>query len=267
MEAEAVPEEVGRKEEDHVSSEEEKPKSVKGKGKSLAGRGKKRKPKSDHVSSPQPALDRTVSSDVPSSKKVKPSLRLDDSLLEGDPASTPELSAKTSPAATKADSPAPGTLKKLKLPAIKKNRPQGTSTSTPTSATPGTKPRLPLDIVSASGPKVSEIRKAQLAASDLDLSNKSIYQELFKTASFLLSFPRNLKSHDFAQSLDGGVPRTGLNRRAKEEERRKELNKMKEEYLVKRAIEEVRSLQFGKNLRIQFCVRHIVLICKLDTRR
>ena len=45
------------------------------------------------------------------------------------------------------------------------------------------------------------------------------------------------------QSLDGGAPRTGLNRRAKEEERRKELNKMKEEYLAKRA-REVRSSFF-----------------------
>ena len=190
MEAEAVPEED--EDEDHVSSEEERQKSAKGKGKNSAGRGKKRKPKRDRVSSPQPTLDRLISSDVPSSKKVKPSLNLDDSLLEGDSASTPEFSAKTSPVATKPESPVPGTLKKLKLPAIKKNKPQGTTgTSTPTSATPVTKPRLPLDIVSSSGPKPSEIRKAQLGASDLDLSNKSIYQELFKTASTLLNFLRN----------------------------------------------------------------------------
>jgi len=74
-------------------------------------------------------------------------------------------------------------LKKIKLPPIKKNKPQGTSdsTSTPTPTTPATKPRLPLDIISAGGSKQSEIRKAQIGASDLDLSNKSIYQELFKT--------------------------------------------------------------------------------------
>ena len=158
-------------------------------------------------------------------------------------------------------------LKKIKLPPIKKNKPQGTGTSdatpTPTSTTPATKPRLPLDIISAGGSKQSEIRKAQLGASDLDLSNKSIYQELFKTVGVPFSGCDSLPH--VLQSLDGGAPRTGLNRRAKEEERRKELNKMKEEYLAKRA-SEVHSLIFPINNSL-IRGRNIPSICKLDPKR
>ncbi|KAF9451024.1 hypothetical protein P691DRAFT_654317, partial [Macrolepiota fuliginosa MF-IS2] len=49
------------------------------------------------------------------------------------------------------------------------------------------------------------------ATTDLDLSNPSLYAELFKNPA-------------------GNASRTGLNRRAKEEERRKELDKMRDEY-------------------------------------
>lgn len=234
-EVEDVPEEDDfDNDDDSVSSDEEKSKAAKGKGKVSAGAGKKRKAKGDPVSGSQPAEERTMSSDLLPNKKVKLNLKLDDSHPEGEVATTPEVSAKTSPVASKPDSPVPQ-LKKIKLPTIKKNKTQGTTgTSTPTSATPTTKPRLPLDIVAAVGTKQSEIRKAQLGASDLDLSNKSIYQELFKTVRPLLYF---ISISQFPQGVDGGVPRTGLNRRAKEEERRKELNRMKEEYLVKRATE------------------------------
>ncbi|XP_006458129.1 hypothetical protein AGABI2DRAFT_183216 [Agaricus bisporus var. bisporus H97] len=58
------------------------------------------------------------------------------------------------------------------------------------------------------------------ATTDLDLSNPSLYAELFKNPT-------------------GGASRTGSNRRAKEEERRKELDKMKDEYKT-RFVEEAK---------------------------
>jgi hypothetical protein len=206
LEPAEVPEEgASDEEEDHFSSEEERPRGAKGKGKVSAGR--KRKAKDDLVSSPKSALERPLSSDLFSNKKLKPNLKLDESLLEGDAVSPPRLSAKTSPTTMKPESPMPQ-LKKLKLPAIKKNKPPGTTgTSTPTSATPATKPRLPLDIVSASSSKQSEIRKAQLGASDLDLSNKSIYQELFKTVGFPFSPTKISCSYSYRVRMAGCLER------------------------------------------------------------
>lgn len=96
----------------------------------------------------------------------------------------PDTHDKPSPAPLKYDSPAPQ-IKKLKLPAIKKTKlPVATGSATPTPVTPAPpKPKLPLDIGVGSKP---DIRKSQSATADLDLSNKSVYQELFKTVGICL---------------------------------------------------------------------------------
>ena len=251
---EAVPEEKEDTDDEYHSSEEEKPKTSKGKTKASATRGTKRKAKAAPANS-RPALERRTSVEpLPSKKRVKLTLKLDDSLVDGDAASTPDTYDKPSPAPLKYDSPAPQ-VKKVKLPAIKKTKLPGgpTGSATPTSATPAPpKPKLPLDI--GVGSK-ADTRKSQAATADLDLSNKSVYQELFKTVGvYLFELSKGVVS--CFQGSDGNTPRTGLNRRTKEEERRKELHKLKEEYLAKRATEEVfislPLISFTKNVQSFF---------------
>ncbi|KAF9532980.1 hypothetical protein CPB83DRAFT_903461 [Crepidotus variabilis] len=234
LEAEAVPEsDEERTDEDYYSEDERR---KKGKGKASGGsRGTKRKANVElEGSSARPAFERKLSVDT--RKKNKSSVKADESLQSlldfSESVPTPDPSEKFSSPVVPSQSldspvptptiPAPAPPKKLKLPTIKKTKLPGTTsgpatggTSTPTSATPKTK--LPLDL------GIGSNRKAHNATTDLDLSNKSIYQELFKT------------------STDGGTPRTGLNRRSKEEDRRKELNKQKEDYLAKQAEEALHS--------------------------
>ncbi|KAH8106839.1 hypothetical protein BXZ70DRAFT_252926 [Cristinia sonorae] len=108
-------------------------------------------------------------------------------------------------------------FKKRKLPTIKKNKPPGAGTNGSTGpSTPVTRPalektaeteRLPLPVV----------RKNAVAApnADFDLRDASVYASLF-------------------QKPGGITPNSGLNRKEKEEERRKELNKMRDEARAKR---------------------------------
>ncbi|EGN92437.1 hypothetical protein SERLA73DRAFT_147151 [Serpula lacrymans var. lacrymans S7.3] len=68
-------------------------------------------------------------------------------------------------------------------------------------------------------PTVPRKPAALLGSADFDLRNASVYAELFNPG--------------------GAGPRSGLNRKEKEEERRKELNKMRDEARAKRAEETV----------------------------
>lgn len=116
-------------------------------------------------------------------------------------------------------------FKKRKLPTIKKNKPPGTANGSTGPSTPVTRPppekpaeseRLPLPAV----------RKAAAMApnADFDLRDASVYASLF-------------------QKPGGTTPNSGLNRKEKEEERRRELNKMRDQARAKR-MEEAKNNTF-----------------------
>jgi len=93
-----------------------------------------------------------------------------------------------SPAAPKQNPPSPAQPpKKPKLPTIKKTKLPGSSgLNTPTSATvPIKKP--PLDLAVNTKLSHDGVRKTLMGKTDVDLSNKSVYQEIFlKTVNVLL---------------------------------------------------------------------------------
>jgi len=115
----------------------------------------------------------------------------------------------------------PPELKKRKLPTIKKNKPStsaATSTQSQSAAAPSKPPPSTDDVTKIGAPHPQRKAAGLMGAADFDLRDKSVYAELFKGAG-------------------GSTPRSGLNRREKEEERRKELNKMRDEAKAKRAEE------------------------------
>ncbi|KAK1232214.1 hypothetical protein PQX77_004588 [Marasmius sp. AFHP31] len=108
--------------------------------------------------------------------------------------------------------------KKRKLPNIKKNKPNATGTPVP----PVKKPTLS---VAVKGTEEADITKTlglkavpPPASADLDLRNNNVYAELFNRPG--------------ASNI-----RAGVNRREKEEQRRRELDKMRDEARVKRSAE------------------------------
>ncbi|KAI1794585.1 hypothetical protein LXA43DRAFT_1114274 [Ganoderma leucocontextum] len=124
------------------------------------------------------------------------------------------------------DEPIP---KKRKLPPIKKNKPAGsisTGPSTPAprapTVTPARKeePAAPTTTLTPA-PTSNQIgvRKPVGASTDINLLDSSVYSELFYRAP------------------GGSTPNSGLNRKQKEEERKKELNKMRNEARAKREAE------------------------------
>ncbi|KAG1772677.1 hypothetical protein EDD22DRAFT_1012878 [Suillus occidentalis] len=115
----------------------------------------------------------------------------------------------------------PPELKKRKLPTIKKNKPSApatTSAQSQSAAAPSKPPPSADDVTKIGAPHPQRKAAGLMGAADFDLRDKSVYAELFKGAG-------------------GSTPRSGLNRREKEEERRKELNKMRDEAKAKRAEE------------------------------
>ncbi|KAF7789514.1 hypothetical protein EIP86_000460 [Pleurotus ostreatoroseus] len=125
-----------------------------------------------------------------------------------------------------AKEPTPPPLKKRKLPTIKKNKPSAGSTasSTPSTSKPVPKPEASAAGSSGNGTGTDAFalgqRKtaANLGNADFDLRDASVYAQLFTKPG-------------------GSTPNSGLNRKEKEEERKKELNKMREEARAKRAEE------------------------------
>ncbi|KAI0647284.1 hypothetical protein C8Q79DRAFT_907956 [Trametes meyenii] len=107
--------------------------------------------------------------------------------------------------------------KKRKLPPIKKNKPsaaRSTAPSTPSTAQPLVEKKESL----LAAPTSNQVgtRKPAGASSDINLLDSSVYSELFKSTP------------------GASTPNSGLNRKQKEEERRKELNKMREDARAKR---------------------------------
>ncbi|PPQ93303.1 hypothetical protein CVT25_014432 [Psilocybe cyanescens] len=226
---------------DYISFEDKPFKATKGKGKGNSGRagngnkGIKRKAKADPDDTPVENKGSSMPA-ATSKKRLKLTPKLDDIDVDvvGGSVGTPEASvtiehSSPAPATAKHDSPAPVVLpKKMKLPTIKKVKLPGTpGLNTPTSAT-GPAKKLPIEHTGAKGPTIEERKKLNLRGqTDIDLSNSAVYKELF------------LKQG----SGDGITPR-----RAKEEERRKELNKMRDEFKAKRAAESSHSF----DLQAQF---------------
>lgn len=182
----------GDDDDDYVSPDEKTPKSLKGKTKgqpnksSAVVQGKKRK-----------ALGRPTEHHGPVSSSAAPRKKQklakpDDPYLDvvGEEPATSEISVPVDAISPvpKQDSPAPALPpKKPKLPTIKKTKLVGSSSglNTPTSATVPIK--KPLDLAINTKLSHDGVRKTLMGKTDIDLSNKSVYQEIFlKTVSVFL---------------------------------------------------------------------------------
>ncbi|CCM03109.1 uncharacterized protein FIBRA_05229 [Fibroporia radiculosa] len=159
---------------------------------------------------------------VPAANSKRPAPKDDRQVAVAEPA-----------AAEKAQEPvpleeaAPPLPKKRKLPTIKKNKASATpSTPSVAAVSPavGEKKDAAADVITPVG--VAARKPAATANNaDFDLRDKSVYAQLFTKAS----------------PPGGTTPNSGLNRKEKEEERRKELNKMRDDARAKRADEAKRS--------------------------
>lgn len=163
----------------------------------------------------------------------------------GDSGSTPDRSVGGSPLQVKENSPAPPT-KKRKLPPIKKNKKPGSiGPSTPsTMLKPAASASAPKPITGTNEgsrlPATARKPPATAGNTDFDLRNPSVYAGLFKA----VRCPNNgcTRANSVVSLQAGGsTPRSGLNRREKDEERRRELNKMRDDARSKRALELVSS--------------------------
>jgi len=180
----------GDDDDDYISPDEKTSKSLIGRMKgqlnksNAVSQGKKRKAAGRPIEYHGPA-----SSSAAPRKKQKLA-KLDDPYLDviGEEPPTSEISAPVDTISPAADSPAPTQPpKRPKLPTIKKNKLIGSSSglSTPTSAIVPIK--KPLDLVINTKLSHDGVRKTLMGKTDIDLSNKSIYQEIFlKTVGIFL---------------------------------------------------------------------------------
>ncbi|KAI0819224.1 hypothetical protein BC628DRAFT_1333433 [Trametes gibbosa] len=114
--------------------------------------------------------------------------------------------------------------KKRKLPTIKKNKPStagSTAPSTPSVVKPVASVPEKTQTLLTPAPTSNQVgaRKPAGASADLNLLDSSVYSELFKSKPGL------------------SAPNSGLNRKQKEEERKKELHRMRDEARAKREAE------------------------------
>ncbi|KJA27216.1 hypothetical protein HYPSUDRAFT_35816 [Hypholoma sublateritium FD-334 SS-4] len=205
--------------EDYYSLDEKPVKPSKGETKSsttkVAGRGTKRKARVEPSDSGHASTEKKGS--ATSKKKAKLPPKVEEPVIDVVGDSAPESSInvdRSSPLTPIQDSPPVNIPKKQKLPTIKKNKLAVSSgVNTPQANPSGTKP--PLELGLNNKLNHGEIRKTLINQTDIDLSNKSIYQEIF-----------------LKMTGDGATPR-----RTKEEERRKELNRLRDEAKAKRTEE------------------------------
>lgn len=146
------------------------------------------------------------------------------------------------PASVTVPAPAATLPKKIKLPTIRKNKAPsagtgtGTGTSTPTQtqgkqppALTSTTPGAPTSDMSAA--PAGGTRKVP-GTSDFDLRDKSAWASIFKQVFISLpicQFSCLTGYYSPPLQTGGSTPRSGLSRREKEDERRKELYKMRDE--------------------------------------
>ncbi|TDL27472.1 hypothetical protein BD410DRAFT_782556 [Rickenella mellea] len=167
-------------------------------------------------------MSRTDVSSNKSTRTKRPLTENEGDVLDEAPESKVDrLTSETTPLNDGDPPPEEPAQKKRKLPTIKKNKnlaatavSSGTSTPVnPSSSRPLTAPAgVDPTVKSLLNPNNSLPRKpaASLGGADIDLSNSDIYNSLFKSGG-------------------GHTPKSGLNRREKEEERRKELDQMRDE--------------------------------------
>lgn len=211
---------VSEEDDEHEPVMEDKRPKVSKSGKATTSRkeagarkGVKRKHKteSSNVAEAQPPI--TKGGDA----TLRPASKLHELLIDVVGGGTDEPLAVDSPLANVDDS-AVSAKKRMRLPTIKKNKvPTLTAPSTPSTPAIATKLDPPIAALKVGELKQGAARAAAIAATDLDLANKSVYDELFKGGN----------------TSGGG----GSNRRTKEEERRKELHRMREDARSKRALE------------------------------
>lgn len=159
---------------------------------------------------------------LPSTSNKRPAPKEEDHAVPA----TLDASEKAQPESSiTAEDPVPPPPKKRKLPPIKKNKTTTPSTpSTARPAAPAAKKEPPAPPPPATPSTDTSVRKVAATANhaDFDLRDKSVYAQLFSKPA-------------------GSTPNAGLNRKEKEEERRRELNKMREEARAKRATEAKRA--------------------------
>ncbi|KAI0256695.1 hypothetical protein BJV78DRAFT_1278354 [Lactifluus subvellereus] len=194
--------------EDLSTQDERKPISTRARDRNQSGGSKRTRDEALSVDEPEGEVDVAVAPDVKSS------------INAATPAVVPDAAKEESPSV-----PLPP-FKKKRLPPIKKNKPgavpstSGTSTQ-PTTGKPGTKPPEtkgdpgfaqedtvdPLSVLK----RPKRVNNQQ----EVNLNDKSVYESLFKHSG-------------------GSTPRAGLNLKEKEE-RRRELDRMREEDRARRA--------------------------------
>ena len=138
--------------------------------------------------------------------------------------------------------------KKRKLPTIKKNKPS-TGPSTPTPVKPpqaAPTPEVSTPTKDPSGPVGVAARKpaAALGAADFDLRDKSVYDQLFNRVCMMVHCSRMEVLNIVTQSKQ--TPDSGLNRKQREEERKKQLYKLRDEARAKRAEEAVCDFSYAR---------------------
>lgn len=130
--------------------------------------------------------------------------------------------------------------KKRKLPTIKKNKPSTAGSTAP--STPSAPKPLPAVVEKSQtsrtpAPTSNQVgtRKPAGASADINLLDSSVYSELFKSTVCDVAQRVSLSPSSLRLQQPGvSTPNSGLNRKQKEEERRKELNRMRDEARAKR---------------------------------
>ncbi|KAI0928918.1 hypothetical protein AcW1_006017 [Taiwanofungus camphoratus] len=156
--------------------------------------------------------------------------------------------------------------KKLKLPTIKKNKLPAANSTTPSTPSAPLKPTHTTSEKELDTTTLPPITPGSIAArklmtpagnADFDLRDKSVYAQLFSKPA-------------------GSTPNSGLNRKEREEERRKELNRLREEARAKRVEEAVSLLYYVYLLFIALsstytytnvALRNTPSTCKLHRRK
>ncbi|CAL1705070.1 unnamed protein product [Somion occarium] len=199
-------------------------KSIGGKGKSIiATKSSSRKSKGGkEISDKDVAFrdERRLAPPIPSSSKDVPPPRTKRARPKVEDLDVTELFTSTTADLIVRDrepTPPPPPPKKPKLPTIKKNKPPATGSA---AATRPPLTRAAPEKTDANGLPIPLARKPAGPASnaDFDLRDKSVYAQLFTKPG-------------------GTTPDSGLNRKEKEEQRRRELNRMRDEARAKRAEE------------------------------
>ncbi|KAG7452518.1 uncharacterized protein BT62DRAFT_925063 [Guyanagaster necrorhizus] len=208
----AIPDGFHDDNEDFIDDDEEAPmkgsKKGKMKGVKAAGKGRgkikaKSEVKETKMKDERKSISKPIPSDTQPPSSKRPKIQDTGDAPSGDSAASQLM---------KDDHPTQ--VPKKKLPTIKKNREPGPSTPLVAKSVPSA-PTVPKDDFSLTNTLTSVSRKPPLVSGgDLDLSNSSVYSSLFKPAA--------------------NTPRTSSNRDA---ERRKELNKLREEARTKRELE------------------------------